>query len=191
MENLWYSDRLKLIKLFEDWCEKENLDPNDKLNLIAWLNMYYLLNDENIKSLLKKDAYKEAESHFIKLGIPKEALDSEIIEDGNCNQLIYGKCYSYYGAKEEWYLDYNCSISTGWDSKTLLDILIAIETNSNKRIVKFGLCKNNEFSSYADKHNKVMFRKIPKSVCLDEDKDQFNLQLDDGRYFHLYFCESK
>lgn len=129
--------------------------------------------------------------HFKSLGIPEEALYSEVRDDINCQRLEFGLDTFSHSSKPEWYLDYNAELwIPSWDCETLLDVLAAIEEETNQQIVKFGLM---DTYYYASKENqgKVLFGKIKGKVCLSECEDSFNLKLSDGRYFHLYFCESK
>lgn len=129
--------------------------------------------------------------HFKSLGIPEDALYSEVEDDINCQRLEFGLHKFSHSGKPEWYLDYGASLwIPSWDCETLLDVLVSIEEETNQQIVKFGLMDSYD---YADKENQgnVRFGKIDGEVCLSECDDSFNLKLSDGRYFHLYFCESK
>lgn len=47
-----YGQRHKLVKLFEAWCKENNVDENDRTNLITWLHMNGLLDMENVEKIL-------------------------------------------------------------------------------------------------------------------------------------------
>lgn len=129
--------------------------------------------------------------HFKSLGIPESALYSEVRDDINCQRLEFGLHIFSHSRTPEWYLDCNAELwIASWDCETLLDVLVAIEEETKQQIVKFGLM---DTYYYASKENqgKVLFGKIKGEVYLSECEDSFNLKLSDGRYFHLYFCESK
>lgn len=53
MKPLFYNKRHKLVKLFEKWCEENNADKNDKVNLVSWLHMMDLLNVDKLENYLK------------------------------------------------------------------------------------------------------------------------------------------
>ncbi len=134
----------------------------------------------------KEQEEKNAFGHFRKLNIPKEALDSEVHESPHCHQLKFGK--DGYSEENTWYMDWHSEINVDWEATTLLDVLKSIEKESGCKIVKFGY--NNEYN-YANKNNKISFGKIYGECNLDECCDDFNLQLSNGNYYHLFFCEAK
>jgi len=153
--------------------------------------------------------------HFLSLGIPKDALLSPVRESPNCNKLIFSK--DDYSEKEYWHCiyDWDTDIDVDWSAKNLLEVLVSIEKESKQTIINFGLsnnciddldnftyddywtddegsCDNSDYESdYADKDNNIVFGKIKGEGSLDECCDPFNLQLSDGNYYHLYFCENK
>ncbi|MBR3208802.1 MAG: hypothetical protein IKF82_00895 [Bacilli bacterium] len=53
MKQLFYSKRYKLVKLFEKWCEENNADKNDKVNLVTWLHLMDLLDVDKVEKYLK------------------------------------------------------------------------------------------------------------------------------------------
>ncbi len=53
MELLLYSKRHKLAKLFKKWCEENNVDEKDTTNMITWLHLNGLLNDEKVIKFLE------------------------------------------------------------------------------------------------------------------------------------------
>lgn len=147
----------------------------------------------NYKKEIANEEEKEklALEHFKGLGIPEEALYSEIHDDINCQRLEYGIDNWNFDGKPRWYLDCQASLwISPWDCNTLLDVLVAIENETNQRIVKFGLDDLNRYATN-DGKGRVHYGKIKRRVYLSECNDSFNLKLSDGRYFHLYFCESK
>lgn len=136
-----------------------------------------------------KNGYRE---RFInELGIPKVALKCKVYDSPNCDRISFGREHTY-DKEDHWYLDYSKGHSLGidvsWDAEDFLDILISIEEESKHKIVKIGF---NDRYGYADENNNIVFEKIENRVSLGEDGDSFNIQLDDGNYYHLYFCESK
>lgn len=54
MKPLFYNKRHKLVKLFEKWCKENNADSKDLTNLVTWLHMNNLLNDEEIYKYLDR-----------------------------------------------------------------------------------------------------------------------------------------
>jgi hypothetical protein len=146
---------------------------------------------ENLRNFIYNYKYEMAEKeqeekntfgHFRKLNIPKEVLDSEVYESPHCYQLKFGK---HYTEKDQWYMDWQSEIDVDWGAKTLLDVLKSIEKESGCKIVKFGY--NEEY----DRAKKISFGKIYGTCTLDECCDDFNLQLSNGNYYHLFFCEAK
>jgi hypothetical protein len=127
--------------------------------------------------------------HFKSLGIPESALYSEVRDDINCQRLEFGLDKFSYSGKSEWYLDCGAEL---WLSEptNLLEVLMAIEKETGQQIVRFGL-NNGPFYATKENQGRVHFDKIKGEVYLSECMDTFNLKLADGRYFHLYFCESK
>ena len=80
MKMLFYSKRSKLVKLFEKYCQENNLDENDKVNLITWLHMMDLLDVDNIEEILKEEIMQ-----YVKKPIPIEAVK---VEKENREQII-------------------------------------------------------------------------------------------------------
>jgi len=124
-------------------------------------------------------------NRFNKLGISDEALNSKVYDSPNCDRLLFS--ISKDSTNDGWYLDYDLGLDIDWGVKTLLDVLKEIEKVSKSKIFSFGLNKYD----YADNNGFLTSVKVNRSVSLSECGDSFNLQLGDGNFYHLYFCESK
>ena len=53
-----YEDRMKLVRLFLKWTRENNKEIS-LLNLIAWMQLNYLLNKEKVKSFLESQDEEE------------------------------------------------------------------------------------------------------------------------------------
>ena len=51
---LFYCKRHKLVKMFEKWCKENNVDENDKVNLITWLHMMDLLDVDKVEKYFER-----------------------------------------------------------------------------------------------------------------------------------------
>ena len=175
MEKLLTLDELeKLIKLNAEDCKK---------TLIDFVNKY---KKENKR---KKAKAFSLNKHFKSLGLNDKDLNSIVEDSPHCYQLVFGKENSF-SKNDEWYMTWDVNIDISWDAKTLLDVLKEIEKNSKKKIVKFGF---SSYSDYTDEEGKIAFYEIEEdeTLNLSECDDTFNLQLSDGSYYHLFFCEAK
>jgi hypothetical protein len=192
LETLVYGNDLDIAKRLRDFIADYKQEIKD-------------IDDEEVKAF----------QHFSSLGIPKEALLSPVRESPNCNKLVFSK--DDYSEKEYWHCvyDWDTNIRVDWSAENLLEVLASIEKESKQTIINFGLSNNciddlDDFtyddywtddeenndnsdykSDYADKDNNIVFGKIKDEVSLDECCDSFNLQLSNGNYYHLYFCENK
>ena len=53
MKLLLFSKRHKLAKMFEKWCKENNVDVKDSTNMVTWLHMNNLLNDEEVEKFIE------------------------------------------------------------------------------------------------------------------------------------------
>lgn len=160
-------DLEELLKLDGDEC---------KGVLKYYINNYYKEQEEEKKEM------QRILNRYMALGIPEKALYSKVRETANCEALIFNE------KDKEWKLDCEKEIPISWSSDNLLEVLLEIEEKSKSKIVRFG---SDDVMDFADSFLNVYFGKVSENVYLDEGWDSFNLQLENGEYYHLYFDESK